>query len=108
MQPPASFLEGRLEQIAHVHIRQRLQALSHDARSMLEYIDNLFLDTRDGQRRGFDHGTATALLAIKLDLTSFLEERENRKQAALTWEQEFRVATPGQPYQPPVKLPKNW
>ncbi|TSE24344.1 hypothetical protein Tsedi_01998 [Tepidimonas sediminis] len=108
MQRHPDVLEGRLDKIAYPHIRERLQALRHDLPAMLEYVNHLFLDTRDGQRRGFDFTTASTLMEIKHDLMLQLDEYTRLKRHVLPWEQEFRVASPGRPYQPPVKLPKNW
>jgi len=59
-------LEDRLEPIAYPHIRERLLQPRDDPQAMLDYVNHLFLDTRDGTRRGFDFTTAVALMDIKL------------------------------------------
>jgi len=102
-------LHGRLEQIAYPHIRARLQELRDDPRALLEYVNHLFLDTRDGQRRGFDLTCASALMAIRHDLMVQLGEMERLGRVPPLREPEFRIAgdPPASGYTP-APLPKHW
>ncbi|TSE30646.1 hypothetical protein Tther_00886 [Tepidimonas thermarum] len=102
-------LQGRLEQIAYPHIRDRLEQLKDDPQGMLDYINGLLLDTRDGTRRGFDLTTADALMSIKVDLLIRLGELERLGGHTLLPDSEFSAA-PGKPVNgyTKVPLPKNW
>ena len=108
MQRMPDVLEGRLDKIAYPHIRQRLEQLRDQPQAMLDYVNGLFLDTRDGQRRGFDFTTASTLMTIKHDLMLQLGELERLRHEFTPWDHDFRVVGPAQPYHPPAKLPKNW
>lgn len=75
---------------------------------MLMYVDNLLLDTRDGERRGFDITTATALLAIKVDLTVGAAAQSG-SDASAAEAPEFQIANPAPTNSySTVRLPKNW
>jgi hypothetical protein len=104
-----SFLEGRLDQIAYTHIRERLLQLRQEPKRMLEYINELFLDTRDGTRRGFDFTTASALMDIKQDLMVQLGELAQLHDQAGVPDTQFKgsLDRPLSGYQP-AKLPKGW
>jgi hypothetical protein len=99
-------LEGRLEQIAYPHIRERLLQLSDDPQAMLDYVNHLFLDTRGGTRRGFDFTTAAALMDIKHDLMLKIGEFDKLREHP---DGGFKAA-PGKPVTSytPLKLPKGW
>ncbi|TSE35292.1 hypothetical protein [Tepidimonas charontis] len=107
MNPSVDILEGRLDQIPYAHIRARLVELKDNPQALLEYVDGLLLDTRDGQRRGFDVNTASVLLSIKLDLTTRL--RSDIGAWPGTSEPEFIIANakPTDSYAP-APLPKKW
>lgn len=76
---------------------------------MLEYINHLFLDTRDGARRGFDFTTATALMDIKQDLMVRRDEFARLRDEVLHRDPQF-TAGAGKPVNgySPVPLPKHW
>ncbi|MEW6694525.1 MAG: hypothetical protein AB1371_06185 [Pseudomonadota bacterium] len=102
-------LQGRLEQIAYPHIRDRLEQLKDDPQAMLDYVNGLFLDTRGGTRRGFDFTTAAALMAIKHDLMVRLDEFARLREQVLHRDPQFMAAA-GKPVNgyTKVPLPKNW
>ncbi|WP_299022883.1 hypothetical protein [Tepidimonas sp. HKU79] len=102
-------LEGRLEQIAYPHIRERLLQLRDDPQAMLDYVNHLFLDTRGGTRRGFDFTTAAALMDIKHDLMLKSGEFYKLREQAGLPDGEFKAA-PDKPVTSytPLKLPKGW
>jgi hypothetical protein len=102
-------LEGRLEQIAYPHIRERLLQLRDDPQAMLDYVNHRFLDTRGGTRRGFDFTTAAALMDIKHDLMVRLDEFTRIREEILPRDPLFKAVT-DQPATRAnsIKLPKNW
>ncbi|MCS6809830.1 MAG: hypothetical protein RMK34_09965 [Tepidimonas sp.] len=104
-QPLDPLLQEYVSKITYAHIRQRIEQLWSRPQSVVDYINELLLDTRDGQRRGFDWATADLLFNLKLKLLQSLGEYEKLKDNTNP-EGDFTTGEVN-PYRA-VKLPKGW
>ncbi|TSE21020.1 hypothetical protein Talka_00684 [Tepidimonas alkaliphilus] len=95
--------ERYLPQIRYPHIRERIEQLWFSPRAVADYLDQLLLDTRDGQRRGFDAATAELLLRFHMELLQCLGS--SQVGSPLSTDGEFRGSALNTGS---VKLPKGW